>query len=390
MSTKTLNVLDPDFYVDPWADYRRLRDHAPVYWDPAQKLWAISRYDDVVAIEKDTPRYSSLDGSRPKTDQRADTSMINRDDPEHQEQRMLVNRRFTPRAVKEHEDHVRGIVTELLDAVVPLGECDAVDALASPLPAIMIGELLGYPRELWPKVREWSEKTMYQAGQSSVDGSPVSMDRMSEVVGDYAVTTMAIIAERRANPADDLISVWCARGWSDAEVLSETLLLLDGGAETTRTVIGSIIRELTLRPDQRRILAERPEVIGETAVEEFIRWVSPIVNMRRTVTVDHVRDGQQLHQGDEVLLLYGSAYRDERAFDEPDRFDVTRRHNRHVAFGFGTHFCLGASLARLEIRVLFEELVRRIPDWELADPDEPRILPATFTRAYDRVRIRFR
>src|SRR5205823_6320868 len=154
MTTKTLNVLDPDFYVDPWADYRWLRDNAPAYWDPVQKIWAISRYEDIVAIEKDAARYSSLAGSRPKTDQRADTSMINRDDPHHQEQRMLVNRRFTPRAVKEHEDHVRGVVTELIDAVLPLGECDAVESLASPLPAIMIGDLLGYPRELWTKVRE--------------------------------------------------------------------------------------------------------------------------------------------------------------------------------------------------------------------------------------------
>src|SRR5205823_13654927 len=134
------------------------------------KIWASASYEDIVANEKDAARYSSLAGSPPKTDQRADTSMINRDDPHHQEQRVLVNRRFTPRAVKEHEDHVRGVVTELIDAVLPLGECDAVESLASPLPAIMIGDLLGYPRELWTKVREWSEKTMYQAGQTPRDG----------------------------------------------------------------------------------------------------------------------------------------------------------------------------------------------------------------------------
>ena len=391
MSTKTVNVLDPEFYVDPSADYRWLRDNAPAYWDPVQKIWAISRYDDIVAIEKDSARYSSLDGSRPKTDQRADTSMINQDDPLHQQQRMLVNRRFTPRAVKEHEDNARAIVTELIDAVLPLGECDAIESLASPLPAMMIGDLLGYPRELWTKVREWSEKTMFQAGQTPADGHYVvrQADMMSETVADYAATTMGIIAERRANPTDDLISIWVGKGWSDAEVLSEALLLLDGGAETTRTVIGSIIRELALQPDQRQLLIDRPELLAETAVEEFIRWVSPIVNMRRTVRADHDLHGEQLHTGDEVLLLYASANRDERVFPDPERFDVTRQHNRHVAFGFGTHFCLGASLARLEIRVMFEELLRRIPDWQLVDPDEPKILPATFTRAYDRIRIRF-
>src|SRR3954449_5807319 len=142
MSTKTVNVLDPAFYVDPGDEYRWLRDHAPAYWDPVQKIWAISRYDDIVAVEKHATRYSSFDGSRPKTDQRADTSMINKDDPEHQQQRMLVNRRFTPRAIKEHEDHVRSIVTELIDAVAPLGECEVIEALASPLPAMMIGDLL--------------------------------------------------------------------------------------------------------------------------------------------------------------------------------------------------------------------------------------------------------
>ena len=141
MTTKTLNVLDPDFYVDPWADYRWLRDNAPAYWDPVQKIWAISRYEDIVAIEKDAARYSSLAGSRPKTDQRADTSMINRDDPHHQEQRMLVNRRFTPRAVKEHEDHVRGVVTELPRAVLaPTPERRVREQRAGLLPA---GEYAG-------------------------------------------------------------------------------------------------------------------------------------------------------------------------------------------------------------------------------------------------------
>jgi cytochrome P450 family 142 subfamily A polypeptide 1 len=130
-------------------------------------------------------------------------------------------------------------------------------------------------------------------------------------------------------------------------------------------------------------------VLGDTAVEEFIRWVTPILNMRRTVTEDHELHGKQLHQGDEVLLMYSSGNRDERVFDDPERFDVTREHNHHVAFGFGTHFCLGASLARLEIRVMFEELLRRIPDWRLAPGAEPRILPATFARAYDAVPIEF-
>jgi len=139
----------------------------------------------------------------------------------------------------------------------------------------------------------------------------------------------------------------------------------------------------------RQQLIDRPQLLSSTAVEEFIRWVSPILNMRRTATVDHELHGKQIRQGDELLLLYGSANRDGRVFSEPEVLDVAREHNRHVAFGFGTHFCLGSHLARLEIRVMFEELLRRIPDWELVEPQEPRIIPATFARAYDRVRISF-
>jgi cytochrome P450 family 142 subfamily A polypeptide 1 len=386
-----INVLDPEFYVDPWDAYRWLREEAPAFWDPIQKLWVISRYDDVVAIEKDGARYSSFYGSRPHIDQRPDRSMINMDDPEHQAQRNLLARQFTPRAVRTHEEHVREVVTEVLDAVVPVGECEAIEAIASRLPAIMIGDLLGYPRELWPRVRHWSERTMLLAGQTSAAGPPHVPDPgLAPVVGEFVEATLAVVGTRRAEPRDDLISLWThTDGWDTQHVLDEAILVLDGGAETTRTVIGSMIRELAVQPEQRRLLLERPELMSTTAVEEFIRWVSPVLNMRRTATVDHDLHGERVRAGAELLLLYASANRDPRAFDDPDVLDVTRAHNRHVAFGFGTHFCLGAHLARLEIRVMFEELLRRMPDWELVDAAEPRILPATFARAYDRVRIRF-
>jgi cytochrome P450 family 142 subfamily A polypeptide 1 len=257
---------------------------------------------------------------------------------------------------------------------------------------MVIGELLGYPPELWPKVRKWSEETMLEAGQTRADGVvPGRSDSMSDTIMEFSMETMGLIARRRADPQDDLISVWChtevdGRRWTDAEVLQETILVLDGGAETTRTVIGAIIRELALRPDQRKLLFEDRGLLHTTAVEEFIRWVTPILNMRRTVTEDHELHAQALHAGDEVLLMYGAANRDDRVFTDPEVFDVTRPANHHVAFGFGTHFCLGASLARLELRVLFDELLGRIPDWELTGP-EPKILPATFTRGYDQVTI---
>ena len=207
---------------------------------------------------------------------------------------------------------------------------------------------------------------------------------------EFTQTTLALIEDRRAEPRDDLISRWVhAEGWDTQKVLSETILVLNGGAETTRTVTGTMIRDLALHPEQRQLLLDHPELLSTTAIEEFIRWVSPVLNMRRTVTEEHELHGERLRVGDQLLLLYPAANRDPRAFEQPDVLDVRRVDNRHVAFGFGTHFCLGAHLARLELRVMFEELLRRIPDWELVDPDEPQILPATFARAYDQVRIRF-
>ena len=393
--TPYINLLDPQFYVDPWAAYRWLRDNDPVHWDPIHKLWGISRHDDIIEVEKNWQVFTSIEGSRPATDQRDDMSMINRDDPEHQQQRMLVARQFTPRAVKQLEDKIRSVVTELIDAVAQEGRCEAVEALASPLPAILIGEKLGFPREMWPKVREWSEITMFESGQNPPDGSPQPYsERSTNAIMEFAAATMELIAQRRAEPKDDLISIWChtdqgGEKWDDGKIISECLLVLDGGAETTRSVIGAIIRELALQQDQKQLLVENPELLSETAVEEFIRWVSPVLNMRRTLTEDFEFRGKQMHVGDEVIVMYPSGNRDERVFRDPDRFDVTRSPNNHVGFGFGTHFCLGSSLARIEIRIMFEELLKRIPDWRLVPGTEPKIMGATFARAYDRVEIEF-
>ncbi|MCK9923054.1 cytochrome P450 [Frankia sp. AgPm24] len=386
-----INVLDPEFYVDPWESYRWLRDEAPVFWDSVQRLWVFSRFADVMAAEKNDVLYSSFNGSRPHIDQRLDESMINLDEPEHHAARVLVAPQFAPRAMRNHEQQVRDVVTEILDAVTPLGECEAIEAIASRLPAIMIGDLLGYPRSDWEKVRLWSEQIMLLAGQTSPTGPPhTAHPEIPGLLRDFSEATTELINQRRVEPKDDLLSLWAHRqGWTTKRVLEETLLLLDGGAETTRTVIGSMIRELALNPAQRDLLRARPELLSSKATEEFIRWVSPVLNMSRTATEDHELHGQQIRAGDEILLLYPAANRDPRAFTDPDTLDVSRTSLRHLAFGFGTHVCLGANLARLEIRVMFEELLRRIPEWELVDPTEPKIMPATFTRAYDRVRIRF-
>jgi len=397
--TIDVNLLDGAFYAgDPYPVYAQLRDDAPVYRDRVNGIWGISRHADIVEVEKHPTRYSSARGSRPRIV--GDVSMINNDDPLHQNKRRLVARRFTPRSVKEHEAHVRGIVTELIDAVAPRGECEVVESLAAPLPARVIGEMLGFDRDLWPRCLEWSEVTMYEGGQYATDGSVrETADRTIHAVLEFAQATIAVIEARRDDPRDDLISAWVhsavefpdgtVRAMNDEEIVHEALLVLDGGAETTRTVIGSIMLELARHTEQRATLLADPAILGATGVEEFIRWVSPILNMRRTATETNELHGQTIAAGDELLLMYSSANRDERVFRDPETFDVTREHNHHVAFGFGTHFCLGASLARLEIRVMFEELLRRIPDWRLAPGAEPAVVPSAFTRGYDAVPIEF-
>ena len=388
---RQVNLLDPDMYAgDPYPQYQWLRDEAPAYWDPANEIWGVSRYRDVMDVERDTARYSSARGSRPLIEM--SESMINRDDPRHQQQRRLVAARFTPRSVRSHEDHVRGIVTQLIDAVAAQGHAEVVEDLAAPLPAMVIGDLLGFDRAQWPKCKEWSERTMGAAGYR--DDDPRRPDGSNQAGQEFGMAFYELIEARRADPRDDLVSAW-VHGAIDGEplgipeIIQEGLLLLDGGAETTRSVIGQTVLNLIRHPDQHQILMDDPSVIGATGVEEFIRYVTPILNMRRSVTEDHELHGQQLHAGDQVLLMYGAANRDERVFDDPARFDVTRGHNHHVAFGFGTHFCLGASLARLELRVMFEELVRRLPDIRLAAGAQPEFVPGYFTRTLRELPVEF-
>jgi cholest-4-en-3-one 26-monooxygenase len=386
-----LNVLDPVLYAgDPFPAYQWLRDAAPVYWDPVNEIWAVSRHRDVLAIERDPARYSSARGSRPLIEMTA--SMINRDDPRHQQQRKLVSRRFSPRAVRRHEDRIRALARGLVAAAAEKGTVDVVEDLAAPLPAMVIGELLGFDPALWSKCREWSELTMTSAGFRNDDprqpaGSP-------EAVAEFVAAFCELAAARRADPRDDLVSAW-VHGTIDGEpldlpeLIQEGLLLLDGGAETTRSVIGQTVWNLARFPDQRRALLADPGLLRTTAVEEFIRFATPVLNMRRTVTREHELHGRPLRAGDQVLLMYGAANSDDREFEAPARFDVTRAHNHHVAFGFGTHFCLGANLARLELRVLFEELLARLPGIRLAADTAPRFAPGYFTRTLRELRVEF-
>jgi cholest-4-en-3-one 26-monooxygenase len=384
---RVIDLLDGDLYAgDPEPTYAWLRAHAPAYRDEVNRLWGISRHHDVVTIEKDPHTFCSSQGYRPNLP--ADDSMIGNDDPRHNERRRLVARRFTPKAVSRHEDDVREIVTGLIDAVAADGRCEVVEDLAAPLPAKVIGRLLGFDDEQWPKVKYWSEATIVAGG-----GPRYMSDSVADAFGDYCEHAARLAESRRAAPTDDVMSVWTraeADGvLSPAEVLSEGLLLVDGGAETTRTVITGAVLALVEHPDQHRKLLEEPGLLS-VAVEEFIRWVTPILNMRRTATRDTEIAGTPIAAGDELLLMYGSANRDEDIFGRTaSQFDVGRDPNPHVAFGFGTHFCLGAALARLEIRVMFEELLTRLRDLRLAPGTEPDRIPNAFVRGFKSLPVEF-
>ncbi len=357
-----IDLLDGELYTgDPYATYAWMREHAPAYWDPVNELWGISRYDDVVEIEKHKDVFISSDqvkgGYRPNIP--ADASLIGLDDPLHHRRRNLVSRRFTPRAVTRWEKLTREIVNRLLDDVAANGgHAEVVGDLAAPLPAMMIGHLLGFPDDRWPDLQSWSERTIALGGGPRYHND----DGMTAAI-EFGVASAELYTQKRGCPADDVMTVW-TQAEIDGEplpletVVSDCLLLLDGGAETTRTVIARTLLELIRHPHEWARLRAGADMT--VAVEEFIRFVTPIHNMCRVATEDCVLGGETVRAGEQVVLMYSSANRDPAHFRDPERFDVARQPNNHLAFGFGTHFCLGASLARLEIRVFFEELLRRV------------------------------
>jgi cytochrome P450 family 142 subfamily A polypeptide 1 len=384
-----IDLLAGDFYVnDPYPTYAWMREHAPAYWDPINELWGVSRYDDIVDIEKRKDVFISSDkakgGYRPNMP--ADRALIGLDDPLHTKRRNLVARRFTPRAVSGWEAHVREVVTQLLDdALRGDGEADIVEQLAAPLPAMMIGRLLGFPDDAWRDLQDWSERTI------ALGGGPRYFDEDGILAAvEFREASAEVFAEKQRCPADDVMSVWTTAEIDGEpitveEVLADCLLILDGGAETTRTVIARMILELIRRPDQWALLRDGADVT--VAVEEFIRYVTPIHNMCRVATRDVEIGGETIAAGQQVVLMYSSANRDPAHFADPE-LDVTRHPNPHLAFGFGTHFCLGASLARLEIRVFFEELIRRVEAVHLVE-DSVVEMPNAFVYGLKSARVQF-
>ncbi len=381
--TDRIDLLDGDFYVnDPYSAYAWMRANEPVYWDSVNELWGIARYDDIVEIEKNKAVFISSDknkgGFRPNIP--ADTSIIALDDPHHTVRRTLVSRRFTPRSVTKWEDHVRATVIDLIDtALGEDGPTEVVRGLAAPLPAQMIGLLLGFPDDMWRQLLDWSERTIALGG-----GPRYANDDGVSAVFEFAGAAQDLYEEKKECPADDVMSRWTEverEGLGEYafgldEIIADCLLLLDGGAETTRTVIARTLVELARRPDQWEVLRSGADLT--VATEEFIRFITPVHNMCRVATEDVEMGGVTVKASDQVVLMYPSGNRDEAHFDNAEELDVTRHPNNHLSFGFGTHFCLGAALARLEIRTFFEEFLARVSDISLT-PGSPVVdMPNSF------------
>lgn len=368
----TIDLLDGHWYASqPHADWAWMRDHAPAYHDRVNDVWAFTRYDDVLAIEKDPITFSSQRSPRPHGDHLP--MIISMDGREHTMRRKLVSKGFTPRRVRDHERTITRICTEIIDRVAPRGECDFVWDIAAPLPLLLIADMLGFPPESYDDLLRWSDDLI----RGTTINDPDAAMKAAEAGLAFREFQLGVIADRRSKPPqDDLVSILChaeidGERLGDEDIIQESLLILIGGDETSRHVMTDGMLALLDHPDQMAILREDPTKI-EAGVEELLRWVSPIKNMSRTVTREITMHGETLREGDQIIVMYPSANRDPRAFTDPDTLDVQRHPNQHLAFGFGPHFCMGASLARLELRVMFTELLRRLPDLVLAGDPLPR------------------
>jgi len=383
-----VDLLDPELYRrnphDVWA---WMRANEPVYRDHRNGLWAVTRHADLMEVERRSSVFVSGQGYRAIWSPE-EINMIAQDDPRHRQQRSLVQHFFTRAAVADRQAELTTLATELLDAVVGDGEMEVVGALSGQLPARLTCRLLGYPESMWAEVKGWSERLM-RIDMRERDGA--TFTDFFDANMEFATALGEVAKERIGCPAHDLISTWLHGRIDDAPlspeaIVHETGLFISGGAETTRTAISHGLRAFCDHPAQWDALADDPTLVPG-AVEEVLRWVTPLNQMfRRAVADDHIGD-QPVRRGDRVLLLYPSANRDEAVFADPFTFDIRRSPNPQIAFGFGTHLCLGINLARATLATVFTELPRRITN--LRAITEPDVEPNVFARAVRSFRLGF-
>ena len=387
--SSAIPLHSPDFYAgDPYPAYCELRATTPVCWNDVTKFWALLKYEDIRFVSSSPALFTSTKGitipdpAMPSPVQEG--NLIFSDPPRHRQLRKLITSGFTRRRVAVLETKIRDIVRGILDGIEPGSVHGFAEEIAAPLPTRMIAELIGAPPDDWEQFRAWSDAATGTADPEIELDSFVAMGQLFEYF-------QKLIAARRAEPRNDLLSVLAEaeideHRLTDEDLLNFAFLLLVAGNETTRNLIALGTLALISHPDQRRLLVENPALIPG-AVEEMLRWNSPVVHMARTAVADVEIRGQRIAEGDVVVMLYGSANRDEDVFgSDSEEFKVTRHPNPHIAFGCGEHSCVGAQLARLEATVMFEELLGRFPKLELVgDVDRMR---ATMVPGVKRMPVR--
>ncbi|MCV7079073.1 cytochrome P450 [Mycobacterium szulgai] len=385
-----VDLTDGTFYGsrEARAAYRWMRAHEPVFRD-RNGLAAASTYQAVIDAERQPELFSNAGGIRP--DQDALPMMIDMDDPAHLLRRKLVNAGFTRKRVKDKEASINALCDTLIDAVCERGECDFVRDLAAPLPMAVIGDMLGVRPEQREMFLRWSDDLVtFLSSHVSEEDFQVTIDAFAA----YNDFTRGTIAARRAEPTDDLVSVLVSsevdgERLSDDELIMETLLILIGGDETTRHTLSGGTEQLLRNRDQWELVQRDPSLLPG-AIEEMLRWTAPVKNMCRMLTRDADFHGTALREGEKMMLLFESANFDETVFDQPEKFDVQRNPNSHLAFGFGTHFCLGNQLARLELSIMTGKVLQRLPDLRLAVADSSLPLrPANFVSGLESMPVVF-
>jgi len=379
-----VDLSDPDVFAGgtPHDLFTRMRQEQPVSWNPMKGepgFWSVVRHDDIAAISRDTETFSSWQGGTMISDGTipvpvARQMMLNMDPPEHTAYRALVNTVFTARRVAHLESHIRDIARNLIDAALAKGDFDLVADIAVPLPVQVIAELLGVPPEHYDKLAEWAGAS---AGFDDPRLRPADFDQQQSFI-ERIQFFHGLAQQRMSEPQDDVVTALTqaeldGRRLNEFEIGSFLSLILVAGTDTTRNCYSGGMLAMIEHPDQRERLSADPSLIPG-AVEEFVRWVTPFRHFRRTATRDtEIRD-VPVKAGDKVVTWFASSNRDEDVFTESQRFDVARDPNRHQGFGAGgPHYCLGSGLARLELRILLEETIARVPPLELAgEPDRVR------------------
>jgi cytochrome P450 len=379
----------------PHDQFRWLRQNDPVYWheEPSGPgFWAVTRHEDVCTISRDPKTYSSYAGGISINDPSAEglaasrNMMLFMDPPQHTRYRALVSQQFIPRNAKAMKPRIEELARKIIDRVIARGECDLVSEIAGELPSYVIAHLMGIPLEDGRRLYEWTEK-MHSSEEAvpEMEKRAASMEMLNYALG--------VAEEKRKCPGEDLAtrllnSEIDGDRLTPAEYTFFFLLLINAGGDTTRNLLAGGMLALFENPEQRRGLQSDLDRLLPIAVEEMLRYVSPVVYMRRTATCGTELGGKKINAGDKIVMYYGSANRDERLFTEPDRFDVGRTPNDHIAFGGGgTHFCLGAHIGRIETQTMLHEILTRLPDVKPTGPAE--WLPSNFISGPRRLPVRF-